>query len=641
MSKFVYDSNGNLLSVTDANNHLTQYTYDNMDRVQTRKDALLNQECYGTFSGGVCQANGYDGNGNLVQFTDRRGKVAKFSYDGLDRMTFAGFGWTSGTNYESTVTYTLDGGNRLRTAVDSISGTITRNYDNLDRLTSDATPQGTVSYTYDNAGRRASLTVPGQSVVNYSFDSANRLTQITQGSATVLLSYDADNRRTSLMLPNGVVATYSYDNASQLSGITYASGSTVLGNLTHGYDLNGRRLKVGGSYARTNLPNAVSATNYNANNQLTTWGTANLFYDLNGNMTSDGTHSYSWDARNRLNQIDTGNTASFTYDPLGRRVTKNILGTSTTFLYDRANAVQEVIGGTNTANSLAGGIDEYFQRTDSAGSRNFLTDALGSTVALTDSTGTTQTSYTFEPFGNTSVSGSTTNSFAYTGRELDPTGLYFYRARYYNSQLQRFISEDPISFAGGDVNLYAYAGNSPNNLTDPTGRSNSLIHFPETYLGARDAGVGVADSILLATLAVFVDAMPGSQKVDAGDTNLHAMAGQLANGKYQGPEEAYQGTIDAVNAFAGLGNVYGDALATHDIADSYSGSHNYAPDYGGPKEGWKPSHAIPDLAYHRGARDAIANYLRCQMHGRKADCDARKYLHPPANPVPTVPPLSY
>jgi len=61
-----------------------------MDRIQTRKDALLNQECYGTFSGGVCQANGYDGNGNLVQFTDRRGKVAKFSYDGLNRMTFAG-----------------------------------------------------------------------------------------------------------------------------------------------------------------------------------------------------------------------------------------------------------------------------------------------------------------------------------------------------------------------------------------------------------------------------------------------------------------------------------------------------------------------------------------------------------------------
>ncbi len=68
--------------------------------------------------------------------------------------------------------------------------------------------------------------------------------------------------------------------------------------------------------------------------------------------------------------------------------------------------VQEVIGGTNTANSLSGGIHEVFQRTDSAGARSFLTDALGSTVALLDSAGTLQTQYTFEPFGNTTLSGS-------------------------------------------------------------------------------------------------------------------------------------------------------------------------------------------------------------------------------------------
>jgi RHS repeat-associated protein len=468
---FSYDPNGNLLSVTDANNHVTQYTYDNMDRVQTRKDALLNQECYGTFSGGVCQANGYDGNGNLVQFTDRRGKVAVFNYDGLNRITFAGYGMTPGPVYESTVNYTTyDAGNRLKQVVDSISGTINRGFDDLDRLTSDATPQGTVSYTYDNAGRRASLTVPGQSVVNYTFDNANRLTQITQGTTTVLFGYDNANRRKTLTLPNGVVTGYSYDGASQLAGLTYSLGQTALGNLTYAYDNTGRRNNVGGTYARTGLPLAMSQTGYNANNQLTTWGTASLFYDLNGNMTSDGTHSYTWDARNRLKQIDLGNTASFTYDPFGRRATKSNVGTSTTFLYDGANAVQEVIGGTNTANSLGGGIDEVFQRTDSAGARSFLTDALGTTLALTDSTGTVQTSYSFEPFGNTTASGSaTTNSFAYTGRELDAGNLYYYRARYYNPTLQRFISEDPIEFEGSGPNSYAYVFNGPTNLIDPFG----------------------------------------------------------------------------------------------------------------------------------------------------------------------------
>jgi RHS repeat-associated protein len=200
----------------------------------------------------------------------------------------------------------------------------------------------------------------------------------------------------------------------------------------------------------------MSQTAYNANNQRTTWGTASLFYGLNGNMTGSGTDGYTWDARNRL--VSTLSGASFQYDSFGRRTSKTIGGTTTTFLYDGANAVQEVIGGTNIANSLSGGVDEVFQRTDSAGARSFLTDALGSTLALTDSTGTAQTSYTFEPFGNTSASGSATmNSFAYTGRELDASNLYYYRARYYNPQLQRFISEDPLGFSGGDVNLYAYA----------------------------------------------------------------------------------------------------------------------------------------------------------------------------------------
>jgi uncharacterized protein RhaS with RHS repeats len=88
-------------------------------------------------------------------------------------------------------------------------------------------------------------------------------------------------------------------------------------------------------------------------------------------MTSDGTHSYTWDARNRLSQIDSGNTATFSYDPFGRRTSKTILSAQTGFLYDGANAVQELSGTTVTANSLSGGVDEVFQRTDSPGVRSF------------------------------------------------------------------------------------------------------------------------------------------------------------------------------------------------------------------------------------------------------------------------------
>jgi RHS repeat-associated protein len=90
-----------------------------------------------------------------------------------------------------------------------------------------------------------------------------------------------------------------------------------------------------------------------------------------------------------------------------------------------------------------------------------LADALGSTLALADGSGTIQTQYAYEPFGKTTVAGAASgNVNAYTGRELDETGLYFYRARYYEPQIGRFLSEDPIQLRGGP-NLYVYVRNSP------------------------------------------------------------------------------------------------------------------------------------------------------------------------------------
>lgn len=83
--------------------------------------------------------------------------------------------------------------------------------------------------------------------------------------------------------------------------------------------------------------------------------------------------------------------------------------------------------------------------------------------------GASGTTYTYEPFGKTTVTSTSANGFQYTGRENDGAGLAYYRARYYHSRLQRFISEDPIEFEGGDTNLYAYVWNSPANFSDEFG----------------------------------------------------------------------------------------------------------------------------------------------------------------------------
>lgn len=462
-TSFSYDGNGNLLSLTDALNNTTTWTYDNMDQMISRSDPLLRSESYS-----------YDASGNLASSTDRKGQVTTYSYDGLDRPTSVGF------NGQSTINYTWDGGNRPTQVADTVGGTITRTYDNLGRLTSETSAQGSISYGYDNAGRRTSMGVAGQPAVSYIWDNANRLEQISQGTSTVSLGYDSADRRTSLTLPNNVVVSYSYDKDSHVGGISYVLGTNTLGNLSYAYDQLGQRTQVSGSFARTSLPQPVISANYDAANELTSWNGINVSYDANGNMLADGTHTFAWDARNQVASI---NGASPQYDAFGRRV-QNLAGTS--FLYDGLNAVQELSGTTATANLLNGGIDEIFSRTDSSGSFAQLRDALGSTLALTDASGNLQTAYTYDPFGNTSFAGPTSsNVIQYTGREDEGNGLYYYRARYYNPLLGRFVSQDPMGFAAG-MNSYRYVGDDPQDGSDPFGLAGGPINLGQGWTARVD-----------------------------------------------------------------------------------------------------------------------------------------------------------
>jgi RHS repeat-associated protein len=201
--------------------------------------------------------------------------------------------------------------------------------------------------------------------------------------------------------------------------------------------------------------------------------------------------------------------SSFAYDIFGRRAKKTIGAQSTQYLYDGVNPVQEHSGSNVLANILGGlEVDEIFSRSDisTAGTSHFISDALGSAIALTDPAANIQADYTYEPFGKTQINGAaTTNAFQFTGRENDGNDMYYYRARYYHPSLQRFISEDPLRFAGGDLNLFAYARNSTPNLRDPSG---TFVHLP-AVVGAL-CGVGAVSG------AAAAHALAGRKTTYAG-----------------------------------------------------------------------------------------------------------------------------
>jgi RHS repeat-associated protein len=505
LTTYGYDTAGRLASITDARNNSTTYGYDVFNRLASRTDPLSKTE---TFT--------FDVEGQPHQQVDRKGQVTTRSYDPLNRpsqMIYAD---------NSTVTYTYDAGNRLTTIADSLNGTITRMYDNLDRLTSEITSQGTVSYSYDAADRRATMTVTGQSNVAYGYDAANRLTSVTQGASTVTITYDEADRRVTLTLPNGITTTYAYDDASQLTSLTYTRGQTTLGTLTYTYDLVGRRTQVGGTWARTGLPARVPSGAYDAANRLTGWGTNIYSHDPNGNLASDGLTSYLWDTRNQLVGLSGGTAATFGYDGLARRQSKTIGSTTTSFLYDGINLVQELSGSTPTANLLTGlGVDDTFTRTDASGTSTLLIDALGSALALADASGTVQTQYTFDPFGETTASGATSsNALQFTGRENDGTGLYDLRARYYSPQAARFLSEDLVGRDTG-ANLYAYGNNDPISFSDPLGLSPSEGGPPHPPAGLQfSCKDGDPCPMLIAKMGVYEALIAGHLAYDRATSQV-------------------------------------------------------------------------------------------------------------------------
>ena len=461
VSTFTYNAKGSLLALGDARGNTTTYTYDDMDRPLTRTDAL-----------GRTRTFAYDLNGNVVRVVDGNNQVTRHEYDALNRRTRT----THGDG--SVVDYSYDAIGRLIRVTESDGGAILFRYDGQDRLVEEITPQGAVRYAYDELGRRRSLAVEGGVGTGYDYDRNSRLKTLTQaGWGPTTLEYFVTGQLRRRTLPNGFSTRYDYDDVGRITRMAYERLGVALGDLTYEYDAAGRRTGLGGSLARTRLPEIIATSSYDGASQQLLFGNYSLTYDGNGNATSlagpDGLAALTWDARDRLRRVALSNAAvELDYDPLGRRVLR-VAEDLSSYQYAGGDVIRESRHGLDVPYLRGLGADETLGQEQSLA---YMVDGTRSTIGLVDSAGSIAQTFAYEPFGLMETSGPPDRArYLFTGRERDADWLYYYRARYYNPRLMRFLQPDPLGRAGGS-NPYAYAANNPLSFIDPSGLRTYLAH---------------------------------------------------------------------------------------------------------------------------------------------------------------------
>jgi RHS repeat-associated protein len=528
VTSYGYDASGNLASVTppaplgqttitsdglgrpslvtDGRGQQTRFKYDKDDRVT---QLLVGGATTCDAPHASCIDYTYDKGGNLTGRVSNIGTTS-YSYDAFGRL------------FRKSLPGPL---------VDACAGDtgMKIGYDAASNVTSYCDARGTVVYGYDAANELTSIQEPGGNCA------ANPVT----GPCTKIAYVDAtgkfqDGRRASVTYPpsTGAVSTLSYDNAGNLTSIVLKKGATTLASYSYTY--NQGTVDVDQRQTMTDATGATTSYHYDGFGRLCWYasgtstnacttppaGATSFTYDANGNRTKmvsgATTTNYAYNAADELCASSSGTpsctTPTYTYDANGNLTSNPVFsslvyntkdqttsrtpvgGSATTYSYADADQTERVAigsrtlawsplglaeessdGGTFYTNDPTGSI--LGERVTNFGSNYyFVYDGLGSVVGVMDANGVVGKNYTYDPFGNVTVSGpSPVNSnlrFAAGYHEPAPHNLYQFGTRSYDPTIGRWTQQDAVAGSienPGEIDPYVYVGDDPVDFVDPTG----------------------------------------------------------------------------------------------------------------------------------------------------------------------------
>ncbi len=495
-TRLSYDQNGNLTEVTMPGGQVHRMTYTEFDEMATYQ-APGSGQLVQSFDVDRRRTSVTAPDGSAQEFTlSPGGRTLSMGYPEAD-VTFQYLG---NTKFMTQMSWELAGGARTNTTAMTFDG---------DLPTSIQIESDIFTYRYDDAMRLAGVTLNGQPELGRSHDDDDLV--IAYGDYVV--SRNNPGGAPDRYFDGIAEITFEFDGAQRIVRRTHTVAGNVIYDLTQSFDSLSGRLRE-----KTETINAVTRTRgyeFNRDGELTTVTENSIqseiyAYDVNGNrigangleatfdeadrIQSQGSRSYSYDANGRLSQRDSvqfnystrgelldvtlagGQSIEYSYDGMGRQVARSDAGGTTIYLYGDADNPFQL----SASRDPGGLLTEYWY--DEAdlliglrqGSEVFYvaSDQVGSPRVIVDSTGALVREISYDSFGR--IVSDSNPAFpmvlGFAGGVADPTtGLVRFGFRDYDPEIGRWTSADPILFAGGQFNLYAYVNNNPQEFRDPTG----------------------------------------------------------------------------------------------------------------------------------------------------------------------------